>query len=126
VVRIAVGARDISLLHYVQTGFGTHQASYTVTTGSCSPGVKLHGREADHSPPSGWPGFGSWEGQDLSLLHGVHTDSEAHPASSPAGTGATSQRVKRPGCDADHSPPSRADVMNGGAILPPASSWRGA
>jgi hypothetical protein len=37
-------------------------------------------------------------------------------------------RGKRQGREADHSPPSSADVKNGGAIppLPPMSSWRGA
>jgi hypothetical protein len=36
--------------------------------------------------------------------------------------------VKRPGCKANHLPPSSVDVKNGGAIppLPHASSWRGA
>jgi hypothetical protein len=38
---------------------------------------------------------------------------------------ALSQRVKRLGCEADHSPPSNADAKNGGAIppLPHTSSW---
>jgi hypothetical protein len=30
----------------------------------------------------------------------------------------SSQRVKRPGREADHSPPSSAEVKNGGAISP--------
>jgi hypothetical protein len=36
--------------------------------------------------------------------------------------------VKRPGREADHSPPSSAEVKNGGAMppLPYTSSWRGA
>jgi hypothetical protein len=33
--------------------------------------------------------------------------------------GALSTRVKRPGRDADHSPPSGAEVKKGGAIPPP-------
>jgi hypothetical protein len=38
-----------------------------------------------------------------------------------------SPRVKRQGHEADHSPPSSAEVDNGGAIHPlPMSSWRGA
>jgi hypothetical protein len=36
----------------VQTGPGTQPASYTVRTGSLSPGVKRLGREVDHPPPS--------------------------------------------------------------------------
>jgi hypothetical protein len=34
----------------VQTGPGAHPASYTMGTGSF-PGVKLPGRDADHTPP---------------------------------------------------------------------------
>jgi hypothetical protein len=41
-VTFPVGARDVSLLHNVQTGPGAHPA----------PGVKRQGWEADHSPPS--------------------------------------------------------------------------
>jgi hypothetical protein len=37
----ATGCPDFSLLHSVQTGFGTHP-----------PGVKRPGSEADYSPPS--------------------------------------------------------------------------
>jgi hypothetical protein len=41
--------------------------------------------------------------------------------------GALSLVVKRPGRDADHSPPSSAEVKSGGAMppLPHASSWHG-
>jgi hypothetical protein len=31
-IRLPVGAKDISLLHSVQTGFGAHPASYAVST----------------------------------------------------------------------------------------------
>jgi hypothetical protein len=42
--------------------------------------------------------------------------------------GALSLEVKQPGREAAHSPPSTAEVKNGGAIppLPHTSSWRGA
>jgi hypothetical protein len=42
--------------------------------------------------------------------------------------GALSPGVKRPGREADHSPPSSAEVKNGGAIppLPNMSSWHSA
>jgi hypothetical protein len=42
--------------------------------------------------------------------------------------GALSLRVKRPGHEADHSPPSSAEVKNVGAIppLPHISSWHSA
>jgi hypothetical protein len=44
--------------------------------------------------------------RDISLLHSVHTSSEAHPASYPVGTGGSFTGVKRPGREADHSPQS--------------------
>jgi hypothetical protein len=45
--------QDISLLHSVQTGSGTHPSSYAMGTGGFFPrGVKQSGRETDHSPPS--------------------------------------------------------------------------
>jgi hypothetical protein len=50
-VRVPVGSR-ISLLHVVQTGSGAHPASYPMGTGGFSSGVKLPGREVDHSPPT--------------------------------------------------------------------------
>jgi hypothetical protein len=45
------------------------------------------------------------------------------------GTGALSLRVKRPGREADHSPPSSAKVKEWVELLPPlpdTPSWRGA
>jgi hypothetical protein len=59
-------------------------------------------------------------GKRFSLLPSVQTGSGVHPASYPVGTGALSIGVKRPGYDADHSPPTSAEVKNSGAIpLPP-------
>jgi hypothetical protein len=46
-------------------------------------------------------------GQDFSLLYVVQTGSEAHPASYSWVLG-----VKRPGSEADHSLPYRAEVKN--------------
>jgi hypothetical protein len=63
------------------------------------------------------PGFR--QDKTFSLLHSVQTGTQAHPASYPIGTGAISPGVKRPGREADHSPPSSAEVNNGGAIPPP-------
>jgi hypothetical protein len=42
-------------------------------------------------------------------------------------SGALSVGAKQPGCEADHSPPSSAEVKNGGAIppFPHMSLWRG-
>jgi hypothetical protein len=50
--------------------------------------------------------------QVFSLRHNVQTDSGAHPASYPRATGVLSSGVKRPGREADHSPPSSAEVKN--------------
>jgi hypothetical protein len=46
------------------------------------------------------------------LQHHVQTCSGAHPASYPTGTGALSVGAKRLGCEADHTPPSSAEVKN--------------
>jgi len=45
------------------------------------------------------------------LHHCVQTGSGAHPASYPVGTGVSFPGVKQPGCEADHSPPSSAEVQ---------------
>jgi hypothetical protein len=51
---------------------------------------------------SGWSG----------VRYCVQIGSGAHPASYPVISGALSLGVKRPGCDADHLPPSSAEVKN--------------
>jgi hypothetical protein len=66
---------------------------------------------------AGWPGVRFPAGaRDFSLLHSVQTGSGVH---------AISPRLERLGREADHSPPSSAEVKNGGAIppLPHMSSW---
>jgi hypothetical protein len=51
--------------------------------------------------------------KDFSSILCVQTDSGAHPASCTMGTGDPFPEGKaRPGRDADHSPPSSADVEN--------------
>jgi hypothetical protein len=67
---------------------------------------------------NGRPGFDSRQGQDFSLLHNVQTDSGAHPAFSPMGTGGDFPGAKWPGREADHSPPSNAEIKNDGVIPP--------
>jgi hypothetical protein len=53
------------------------------------------------------------EAKDFSSSLCVQTGSEAHPASCTMGTGGTFPGGKaRPGRDADHSPPSSAEVEN--------------
>jgi hypothetical protein len=53
------------------------------------------------------------EAKDFSSSLCVQTGSGAHPASCTIGTGVLSPGIKaRPGRDADHSPPSSAEVVN--------------
>jgi hypothetical protein len=60
---------------------------------------------------SGWSGIPAPAGAgNFSLHHRVQIDSGAHPASYPMGTGALFLGVKRPGREADHLPPSSAEV----------------
>jgi hypothetical protein len=47
-----------------------------------------------------------------SLHHRVHNGSGAHPSSYPMGTTDISLGIKRPEREADHSPPSSAEVKN--------------
>jgi hypothetical protein len=55
----------------------------------------------------------SLTGADFFSSPCVQTGSGAHPASYPMGTGGSFPRGKvRPGRDADHSPPSSAEVKN--------------
>jgi hypothetical protein len=65
-------------------------------------------------------------GGDLSLPQSVQTGSGAHPASYSTSTGASIE-TKRPGLEADHSPPSSAEMTSTliTPLLPHASSWRG-
>jgi hypothetical protein len=58
-----------------------------------------------------WSEFDSRYGQKLSLLHVVQTGSGAHPAYL-MGNGGSFPGVKRPGREADHSPPTSAEVKN--------------
>jgi hypothetical protein len=52
-VRSPTGAEDFSSSPCVQTGSGTHPASYPVGTVGPFPGGKARpGRDANHSPPS--------------------------------------------------------------------------
>jgi hypothetical protein len=66
--------------------------------------------------------------QDFSLLHSVQAGSGAHTASYPMGIGGSFTGGKRQGREADRSPPSSAEVKNGGAIppLPTCLQWHSA
>jgi hypothetical protein len=51
-VRFPTEAGNFSLHHRVQNGSGTHPASYPMGIGDLCLGIKLPGRECDHSSPS--------------------------------------------------------------------------
>jgi hypothetical protein len=65
-------------------------------------------------PRTGQPGFHCQheQGRYFSLCHRVQTGSGAHSASYPMGTAALSPGIKRPGREAEYSPPSSAEVKN--------------
>jgi hypothetical protein len=63
-------------------------------------------------------GLESRQEQGFSPLHSVQTDSGAHPTSYPMSTGGSFPGVKRPVREAVHSPPTSAEVKNGGATSP--------
>jgi hypothetical protein len=50
------------------------------------------------------------KGQEFSLFHVVQTGFWVHSAFYPMGTGALFQGIKRPGREADHSPPTSAET----------------
>jgi hypothetical protein len=57
------------------------------------------------------------KGKKFYVLHSVQSGSGAHPFSIEMCTrGALSPGIKRTGRDADHSPPSGAELKNGGAV----------
>jgi hypothetical protein len=72
--------------------------------------------------------FESRYGKTFSLLRIVKTGFGVHPTSYNMGTGVSFPGVKRQGCEADHSPPTSAEVKKYGSIhpLPHTSSWRNA
>jgi hypothetical protein len=49
---------------------------------------------------------------NFSPHHRVQNGSGAHPSSYPMGTSGSFLEVKRPGREADHSPPSRHEIKN--------------
>jgi hypothetical protein len=63
---------------------------------------------------AGWSGAQVLTGAlNFSLHHRVQTGSETQLASYPASTRGSFPRVKRPGREHDHSPPSSAEVKEG-------------
>jgi hypothetical protein len=68
--------------------------TYELYTGSTTEGSEFESR---------------W-GQEFPLLHVFQTYSGVHPTSYPTGTSFFSSAVKRPELEADHSPPTSAEV----------------
>jgi hypothetical protein len=56
--------------------------------------------------------------KEFFLLLVVQIGSAVRPACYKMGTGALYPRIKQPGRETDHSPPSSSEVKNGGAIIP--------
>jgi hypothetical protein len=78
-----------------------------VSSGSIVYDYELDDRAIGVRSPAGAKDFSS------TLIVSVQTGSGAHPASCPMGTGGPFPGDKaRPGRDADHSPPSSAEVVN--------------
>jgi hypothetical protein len=76
-----------------------------VSSGSIVSDYGLDGRAIGVRSPAG--------AKDFSSILSVQTGSESHPASCTMGTGGPFPGGKaRPGRDADHSPPSIAEVVN--------------
>jgi hypothetical protein len=59
-VRFLVGARDLSILHSVHTGYGPLPATCQMGTRAVYPGLKRPAREGDHSPPSSAQVMNAW------------------------------------------------------------------
>jgi hypothetical protein len=75
------------------------------SSGSIVSDYGLDDREIEVRSPTG--------AKDFSSSPCVQTGSGAHPASYPMGTGGSFPgRKARPGREADHSPPSSAEVKN--------------
>jgi hypothetical protein len=79
--------------------------------------------------PAGWSGVRVPAGAgNFSLHHRVQTDSGAHPASYPMGIRGSFHGGKRPGREADHSPPYSAEFkacVEPYLHSPNTPSWRG-
>jgi hypothetical protein len=75
-----------------------------------------------------WGSIPDMDRDFFSLRHGIHTGPGVHPASYPLGTKGCSPGIRRTECEADHSPPSSAEVKNAWTYvtIPHKSSWRGA
>jgi hypothetical protein len=73
-----------------------------------------------------WWEFESWYGQEFSLLHVIQISSGDHTASYPMVVAGLFSRVKRPGREADNSPPTSAEAKKKCAsvhLVPHTTSW---
>jgi hypothetical protein len=91
----------------------TNNSRNTCITHLC---IQLYPFTAHTYRESGWttdkPGFGSRQGKRFSILQNVKTGCGAHPPSHQMDTGVPYPGVKQPGREANHSPPSSADIKN--------------
>jgi hypothetical protein len=64
---------------------------------------------------NGWLGFDHWQEQEIFLFSAASRLAPG-PSQPPLCAGALAPDIKQPGCEADHSSQSNAEVKNGGAI----------
>jgi hypothetical protein len=85
-----------TLTHKFKQGFGSQDSVVGIATG-----YGLDDQGVGVRVPTG---------TRISLLHVVQTGSGVHPTSYPMGTGNPFPGVKRPGREADYSPPASSEV----------------
>jgi hypothetical protein len=116
---------DITVLVYRRLVLGLKTAQATKQSHNSSVGIALRYGLDDRGSRVRFPA----EAGNLSLHHRVQNGSGPHPASYPMGTKDPSLGVKRPGREADHSPPSSSGVKEWVKLYlrsPNTPSWRGA
>jgi hypothetical protein len=131
-VREPAGGGNFFLHHCVQSGSVKHPIYYTMRTRGSFLGIKRPGREVNYSPPSSSEFKNAWNytsalpirrhgvvlskaQRQLYLLPFTTVSRQDLGSTQPPlqwVSGALSLEVKRPGREADHSPPSSADVKN--------------
>jgi hypothetical protein len=103
-------------------GFVANMSDYQLLkmNGNLTNNFSIRTKPGQRSRYSDWLRAGRLRGRssspdkvkNFSLPQIVQTGSRVHPTSYPKGTRSLSQGVKRPGREADHSPPASAEVKN--------------
>jgi hypothetical protein len=100
------------LNHLISPLAGSHKSMASSRTRLITPDIDLKVKR--NKPLTGWTtersGFESRYGQEFSRLLVVQTGTRVHPTSYTMGTGISFPGVKRPRREADHSPPTSAEV----------------